>query len=665
LHRAAAGGKIMSAMKARTAGGAGRISQGQGGRRRWADLLGFAVGPLITAAIVLDAVNGGGSPPAVRGVAAVLIWWGLLLAVVLSLGPRDRLPPIALACGGLLLAFALLAGISMAWAPSAERAFAELDRILLYAGLFALAIVLARPGDAGRWANGMAGAAAVVALLAVGQRLFPSVFPADHLGDLLPNSAARLSYPLGYWNGLAIFVALGLPLFLRVAVNSRRPLIRVAAMVPVPLLAAAMYMASSRGGVAVAVLGGLVFVVLSGRLRALAALAVGVAASFATIAVLAARPVLVDGPLGGAGAESAGAEAALLILAICVLTGAAYSALAVAVDEHVTVPLAVWLVLAVAAAGALAASDPPARLREFKTPQPVQTTPGLMRIGTHLSTGSGTGRWQFWGAALDEFSHHPAGGGGAGSYEPWWAQHGTIDMFVRNAHSLWLETLGELGLAGFMLVVSPFMLGTGAGVSRLRRSTRPERTTIAALVAVVVAFALGAAIDWIWQLPAVTAFGMLALGLLVGPATASRAPMEPDHAPALRSGARAAAVLVAVAVLCAQAIPFLATQEVDASRRAAAGGDLRVAADHAQSAVAVQPWAATPRLQLALVREEQGRIDIARHDIADAIKRDEQDWRLELVAARLAVKAADIPAARRHLARARALNPRSHLLPSS
>jgi hypothetical protein len=314
--------------------------------------------------------------------------------------------------------------------------------------------------------------------------------------------------------------------------------------------------------------------------------------------------------------------------------------------------------------GALAASDPAARLREFKTPQPAQTTPGVMAIQTHLSTGSGSGRWQFWGAALDEFSHHPITGAGAGSYEPWWAQHGSIDMFVRNAHSLWLETLGELGLIGVLLVVGPFALGIGAGVARLRRTSGRERTTIASLVAVVVGFALGAAIDWVWQLPAVTALSMLALGLLAGPATLVGTPTRPGRPPSLRLGLRATLVLAAVAVVCAQAIPFLATHEVTASQGAASTGDLSAAAERAQAAVAIQPWATSPRLQLALVHEEQGRIDVARRDIGEASRRDDQDWRLQVVAARLAVKAGDIPAARRYLARARALNPRSHLLSS-
>jgi Flp pilus assembly protein TadD len=115
-------------------------------------------------------------------------------------------------------------------------------------------------------------------------------------------------------------------------------------------------------------------------------------------------------------------------------------------------------------------------------------------------------------------------------------------------------------------------------------------------------------------------------------------------------------------VLCVQAIPFLASQEVGASQRAASRSDLGEAIRRARSAVSIQPWASSPRLQLALVHEEAGRLDLARGEIAAAIARDSRDWRLQLVASRLAVKSGDIPAARRALARARMLNPRSRLL---
>jgi hypothetical protein len=640
-----------------------RAARSEGPRRRWPDLLRFTLAPFIAFLIVLDAVNGGGSPLAVRSVAALLVWWGLLTALAFGLGPRAPVPRTALLCAGLLIALALLAGLSTSWSPSAERAFGELDRLLLYAGLVLLPVVFARPGDAARWADGMAIATVVVALLAVGQRAFPGIFPSDHLADVLPNAATRLSYPLGYWNGLAIFVALGLPLLLRAAVGSPRALVRGAAIAPIPIIAATTYLSSSRGGVLVGLVAVAVFVVAAGRLRGLVAVGVGGVGSAAAVAVLAARPVLVNGPFETSSGESAGAEAAILIAGICLLCGLAYMALAAALSERVRVPVAVWVVLAIVAVGGLVAANPGKRIDDFKAPPPAETVPGAIPVDTHLSSGNGSGRWQFWSAALHEFSEHPLAGGGAGSYEPWWAQHGTLDWFVRNAHSLWLETLAELGILGLLLLAAPFVLGLGAGVARLRRRAASDRGATAALLAVVAGFAVGAALDWIWQLPAIAALAMLSLGLLTGPATAGAATATAAAAPPrLRFGLRAAGVVAAWVVLCAQAIPFLAGQEVDASQRAASDGDLPQALDRARSAVAIQPWASSPRLQLALVQEENGRIDLARRELGAAIARDEQDWRLQLVASRLAVKAGDIPGARRYLARAHALNPRSRLL---
>ena len=62
------------------------------------------------------------------------------------------------------------------------------------------------------------------------------------------------------------------------------------------------------------------------------------------------------------------------------------------------------------------------------------------------------------------------------------------------------------------------------------------------------------------------------------------------------------------------------------------------------------------------MREELGQLRAARRALAAAIERDGSDWRLRLVATRLAVKDGDVATARRELARARSLNPRSPLL---
>jgi len=124
---------------------------------------------------------------------------------------------------------------------------------------------------------------------------------------------------------------------------------------------------------------------------------------------------------------------------------------------------------------------------------------------------------------------------------------------------------------------------------------------------------------------------------------------------------RLAAAAVALGLVVAEAIPLLATMEVRRSQEAVDNGNLVEALDRAESARSIQPWAASPYLQLALVEELGGRIEEARGSIENAIGHDEDDWRLWLVAARIQTKAGAIAEARESLARARELNPKSQL----
>jgi Tfp pilus assembly protein PilF len=115
-------------------------------------------------------------------------------------------------------------------------------------------------------------------------------------------------------------------------------------------------------------------------------------------------------------------------------------------------------------------------------------------------------------------------------------------------------------------------------------------------------------------------------------------------------------------IICAQALPLLAQLKISASQAAVRASDTGTALEAADAARALEPWAASPYLQLALVEEQSGEIRSALAFIHDAIRRDRSDWRLWLVAARLQVKAGRPDAARTSVARVEALNPRSPLL---
>ena len=214
---------------------------------------------------------------------------------------------------------------SALWSPSAEASVAEFNRVLLYLGVFLLVALLARPGSAGTWADGLAAGIAAIALVALASRLFPSLFSHRGLATFLPSAQTRLSFPLGYWNGLGIFCALGVPLLLRVAVVARSSLVRGLALAPVPVIAADVYLASSRGAVATLLTGTLVLVATSARRwRSWPRLPSASAGSAVTISVLLSRHALVDGPLASAAARSEGRSAAVVIALTCLVTAAVY-----------------------------------------------------------------------------------------------------------------------------------------------------------------------------------------------------------------------------------------------------------------------------------------------------------------------------------------------------
>jgi O-antigen ligase len=61
---------------------------------------------------------------------------------------------------------------------------------------------------------------------------------------------------------------------------------------------------------------------------------------------------------------------------------------------------------------------------------------------------------ELWEEAWSQWQDNPVLGEGAGTYEQYWNEHRPIDHKVRDAHSLYLETLGELGPIGLALLLA-------------------------------------------------------------------------------------------------------------------------------------------------------------------------------------------------------------------
>jgi len=443
--------------------------------------------------------------------------------------------------------------------------------------------------------------------------------------------------------------------------------VRGIALSSLPIVASVIYLASSRGGALTALVGVVVFFALSERRWSIgAALVVGLLGSAGAIAVLRARAQLVDGPLGTDLVERQGRTAALLILLVCALTAVVYGLGDHYLRDRAHPPRrlgqALVVLIALLLMVGLVASHPVRRFEQFKhNVQPEAVNPSNY-TAEHLLGSGGNGRWQLWSAAGDQWQRHPVVGEGAGSYAEWWARHGSLAVSVKDAHSLYLETLGELGLIGFLILASIFVSGASVGV---RRSlvARDKRVTLAALTAAFSAFAVEVSFDWMWELTVVSVIAFAILALVLSSNRPSGQGSESKNGRKLpgllRVGAIAATVVVAWLLIAAQSIPLLARTEIDKSKAAVARGDAVTAENAAMKARRIQPWAASPALQVALVMEREGKLAQASAWIREAIKHDKTNWSLWLTSTRIDVKRGEVGEAKQSLKRAIELNPRS------
>jgi O-antigen ligase len=260
---------------------------------------------------------------------------------------------------------------------------------------------------------------------------------------------------------------------------------------------------------------------------------------------------------------------------------------------------------------------------------PGKTQPDLRK---RLFSFSSNGRVDLWSAALDQFAAHPVVGAGGGAYEEYWLQHRDAAMKVRDAHSLYLENLAELGVVGLALLVVALGTPLVAGIRRRNLAT-----------GAYVAFLAHAGIDWDWEITSVTL-----AGLLVGVAllAAARDHEEPTTTRVRRGTLAAALVVAALGFVFLVGNMFLSRANAAADR-----ADWKHAASHAARAHTWLPWSTAPLRLRGEALLAQGRTADARASFRDALDKDPADWTLWLDLARAGDRSA--------LAQAKRLNPLS------
>ena len=272
-----------------------------------------------------------------------------------------------------------------------------------------------------------------------------------------------------------------------------------------------------------------------------------------------------------------------------------------------------------------------------------------------FGTVSGNGRYTYWKVAIDATSGHLLAGNGGGTFQLLWDPRAPYYSPVVNAHSLYVETLAETGVVGLALLGSFFLLLLGAAVMLCRRSRYEARVRAAGLTGALIAFTVGAAADWLWQVPALPAAFLLLSAALLAPA---RAP-APTRAPLpLRLGA----IAVAIASLLCRRGPTRDRQH--GARKPGGGVERRYgrrSRRRARRRACLEPDAASPRIQLALVLELEGDVPGALAAAQAAAANEPDNWSTWLIVSRLEAEAGHPDASVAAYLRSRSLNPQSPL----
>ena len=504
-----------------------------GSRDHWATLTRAwpalpAIAAIVFVLLRLAFDQGGYFPAAYTSAGAIAF---ISLAVLVLRPSQERFSTHALIALASLAAFACWTGLSRTWSVVPDVPVLDMQRAMLYLALFGLGLLAA---DSGRNARLLVWSVLGVIVVIIGSGLLSRLQPDLVATTLDPFVEAffRLDHPFGYWNAFGALASMGAVLALGLAADPRSSTaLRAAAAGAVVLLIVTMYLSLSRGAWLALILGFVVLIAIApNRWRLLLTLLLAGGAAAVAILRLRGYPAVVEDPKAGSGQAAHGSAFTSELVALMFVVVAAQAALGmVRVSSLVEQRLgkirrvaltagAILVVLGLVAGYALNGNA-----AEGRTTTAVDDATGWLDrqwqdfLNPATSPGAGTGRLvsakgarsDAYRVAIDGFEAQPLTGGGAGSFEVRYAHDRDVQVKVRDAHSLPLETLSELGAVGMLLLLGFF--GSVAAAARRalagKGAIRPAEA--AAVIAAFAAWLGHASVDWDWEMPALTGVALV------------------------------------------------------------------------------------------------------------------------------------------------------------
>ncbi len=578
---------------------------------------------------------------------AVVLYLVLAVMVAMARFPINMSGPhaVALIC---FVGLGFWTALSILWSPAQDLAVDYAQRAFVYAAAFAIGLLFAA---ALRQRMTLAAVPMLAAGGVVAMVVLIRIWTAGDIGGLIDDDFT-LDIPFGYRNATAgFFVTIALAAVAFGARPATSPKVRV----PLAALSATALglcaISQSRGSLVALAVGVVVLLAVAPyRGRALLGLVVAVV----PVALLfnelldpydAARldmpSALSELQVAAAAAAFAGIVAALLTAALSVVEDKGAAQMLPVLTRRGKV--AVWSAVALVGAGVVfaVASGPIADgIDAISTGDT-----GYSEVeGNRFSYGGGLDRTDYWRVSLQQVGDNPVLGGGAGSFRSDYLLDREAEQAPRNAHNVWLEQLGELGIPGLGLLLGGFVFAIGAGLRSRRLGPESAALTTVALTAFA-AWAAQATIDWSWYFGGLTAPMIALLGSAAAPAALS---FE-----VLPIRVRAAMGVAAVS-LTLIAVPTFISERLTLNAASDWPDDVEGAYEALDTAQSLNMFATTPLLVEATIAHETGDEQRALDAIAEAQQREPDDWRSYYLAAQVLGTA---PEARVQLDRALALNP--------
>jgi hypothetical protein len=584
----------------------------------------------------------GGYFPSAWGWIGLLALWAVALAVLLHNPVIARADATFLS---VLTLFVAWVGLSGFWSSSTP-AIRELERDVAYLAVALAAVVIVRRINAVLILGGVSAGITLLSTYGLATRLFP-----NRIGSYDPVAVYRLAAPVGYWNALGILTALGLLLAFGLVARVQHVVVRALACVAIVVMTATLYFTYSRGALLALSVSLVVLLAFDPR-RLQCAAAILVASPAAALAVFFASRERALTRQHGALADvvSSGRHFAVvlvLLMAIAATVGVGFHRVSMRFAPPERLRTAFGAALAVCAmalciAGGIKYGGPAHVASQawssFAAPPP--TTQG--NLNGRLFSFSGNGRADLWRSSWRDWKANPLVGTGAGSFERRWLRDRPAALKVRDAHSLYVEVLGELGLVGLVLIA--LALAVPLAVARRARWHPYAPFAFAAYVALLV----HAGIDWDWEMPVLIVTGLVLAASLLAWA-------RPEHLVSVPARVRAS-LFGAIGISMSLALITLVGNISLAQASTAAGkGNWSASARDARRAHTWAPWSSEPYRALGEAQLGQGDTKSAVASFNKAIAKSPSDWNLWFDLARATTGKAQ----RQALQHAKQLNPLS------